>query len=108
MPATRPRIACASGIGLLFQRPARNEDVTYLRMAFCGRVGEPLPGRTLDAGIVRTLWLTPDEIRDSRPRHRSPLVWRCVEDHLSGRRFPLDLMHTDPTVGHPEIKSPRP
>ena len=25
-------------------------------------------------------------------RHRSPLVARCVEDYLAGRRYPLDLI----------------
>jgi len=87
-----------------FQRPATGEDVTYLRVAFRGRVGEAEPGRTLDHGIVRTLWLTPDEIRAQQGRHRSTLVLRCVEDHLAGRRFPLDLLIADPSVINPEIK----
>ena len=81
-----------------FQRPATGEDVTYLRFAFCGTLGNALPDRTLDAGIVRTVWLTPDEVRASADRHRSPLVLRCIEDHLAGRRYPLDLIHTDPSV----------
>lgn len=81
-----------------FQRPATGEDITYLRFAFCGTLGDALPGRTLDAGIVRTVWLTPDEVRASADHHRSPLVLRCIEDHLAGRRYPLDLIHTDPSV----------
>jgi 8-oxo-dGTP pyrophosphatase MutT (NUDIX family) len=66
--------------------------VTYVRVAFVGEVDGPRPGRALDAGIVRTLWLTPEELRAQTPRHRSPLVSRCVDDHLAGRRFPLDLL----------------
>ncbi|MCD8514810.1 MAG: NUDIX hydrolase, partial [Burkholderiaceae bacterium] len=81
-----------------FQRPATGEDITYLRFAFTGTVSEQVSGQTLDQGIVRTLWLTPDEIRTSRDRHRSPLVLQCLEDHLAGRRYPLDLIHTDPSV----------
>ena len=27
-----------------FVRPATGEDVSYLRLAYCGNVGEPLPG----------------------------------------------------------------
>ena len=81
-----------------FQRAATGEDITYLRFAYAGTVGEPLPGRTLDTGIVRTLWLTPDEIRASQARHRSPLLLRCMEDHLAGRRLPLDLVAVDPSV----------
>ncbi|MCU0814393.1 MAG: NUDIX hydrolase [Burkholderiaceae bacterium] len=84
-----------------FVRPASGEDVTYLRFAFCGGVGEPEPGRRLDDGIVRTLWLTPDEVRASAARHRSPLVLRGLEDHLAGRRYPLDLVTTDPSVYAP-------
>ena len=87
-----------------FQRPATGEDVTYLRFAYCGSVGEALPGRTLDEGIVRTLWLTVDELRESRARHRSALVLQCIEDHLAGRRYPLDLINTDSSVLTPEIK----
>ena len=91
-----------------FVRPAKGgaalEDVTYLRLAFCGTVAEPLPGRVLDDGIVRTLWLTLQELRDSVARHRSPLVLRCVEDHLAGRRYPLDLVLTDASVSKPEVK----
>jgi 8-oxo-dGTP pyrophosphatase MutT (NUDIX family) len=81
-----------------FQRPASGENITYLRFAFCGELGEVVPGRTLDDGIVRTLWLTPDEVRASAARHRSPLVLRCMEDHLAGRRYPLDMVTTDASV----------
>ncbi len=31
------------------------EDITYLRFAFCGELGEREIGRTLDEGIVRTV-----------------------------------------------------
>lgn len=80
------------------QRASTGEDVTYLRFAFAGELGAQQPGRALDQGIVRTLWLTPDEIRASTARHRSPLLLRCMEDHLAGRRFPLDLVYTDAAV----------
>ena len=81
-----------------FQRPATGEDVTYLRFAFCGEVGEVLAERALDDGIVRTVWLTPAEIRASVERHRSPLLLRCMDDYLAGRRYPLDTVFTDASV----------
>jgi len=56
---------------------------------------EPEAGRALDSGIVRTLWLTADELRACVARHRSPLVLQCVEDHLAGRRLPLDAVCAD-------------
>jgi 8-oxo-dGTP pyrophosphatase MutT (NUDIX family) len=80
------------------RKPATGEDFTYLRFAFCGRVGEPEPGRSLDSGIVRALWLTPQEVRASRARHRSPLLVRCMEDYLAGVRYPLSVVCTDPSV----------
>jgi hypothetical protein len=55
-------------------------------------------GRSLDTGIVRTLWLTPDEIRASVARHRSTSVVRCMDDYLAGQRYPLNFLYTDPTV----------
>ena len=88
-------------VGIYLSRsvlPGDAGDVTYMRFAFCGRLGDVVPGAQLDTGIVRTLWLTPDEIRASQERHRSPLVLRCIEDHLAGQRFPLELIHTDPSV----------
>lgn len=88
-----------------FQRPSRDEDVTYLRLAFCGQAGEVIAGQALDKGIVRTLWLSLDELRASSARHRSPLLLQCVEDYVAGRRLPLDAIHVDPSVRQPVIKT---
>jgi 8-oxo-dGTP pyrophosphatase MutT (NUDIX family) len=81
-----------------FQRAATGEDITYLRFAFCGTLGELQLGSALDTGIVRTLWMTPDEMRASSARHRSPLVLRCMEDYLAGQRYPLELIYTDAAI----------
>jgi 8-oxo-dGTP pyrophosphatase MutT (NUDIX family) len=85
-----------------FQRPDTQagtvQDITYLRFAFCGELGEAQAGRALDAGIVRTLWMSPDEIRASKARHRSPLLLQCMEDYLAGQRHALDLIYTDAAV----------
>ena len=84
-----------------FERSGDDEDVTYLRFAYAGTAGEPLPGRALDAGIRRTLWLTPAEVRASAARHRSPLVLQCIEDHLAGRRHPLDVVSAHASLARP-------
>ena len=89
-----------------FRRPATGEDVTFVRFAYGGTVGEPDPTRRLDAGIVRTLWMTLPEIRASRARHRSPHVLGCIEDYVAGRRYPLEVVTTDASVYTPEIKAP--
>ncbi len=65
---------------------------TYLRFAFIARALHDEPGRTLDHGCLRALWLTPEEIRAARARHRSPQVERCLDDYLAGTCYPLDLL----------------
>jgi hypothetical protein len=50
------------------------------------------PARTLDDGIIGACWLSYDEIAHQRERHRSPLVLRCIDDYLAGKRFPLDIL----------------
>ncbi len=86
-------------VGVYLSRFQRGtDDITYLRFAFCGDSGSFDAGRALDEGIVRTLWMGPQEIRDSVERHRSPLLLQCMEDYLAGQRFPLSVLTTDPSV----------
>ncbi len=73
-------------------------DISYMRFAFCGHLGALDAARKLDTGIVRTLWLTPDEVRACTALHRSPLVLQCMEDYLAGRRYPLEVLHTHASV----------
>ncbi|MBM3388394.1 MAG: NUDIX hydrolase [Betaproteobacteria bacterium] len=91
-----------------FQRESTGEDITYLRLAYAGTVGEQVPGRSLDQGIVRTLWMTLQEVRDSAHRHRSPLVLSCIEDLVAGRRYPLQAVTTHPSVTQawPVVRAP--
>jgi 8-oxo-dGTP pyrophosphatase MutT (NUDIX family) len=89
-------------VGVYLSRVRRpGDDFTYLRFAFCGQLGTKDPERALDTGIVRTLWMTADEIRAGRERHRSPLLLRCMDDYLAGVRHPLALITTDPSVTAP-------
>jgi 8-oxo-dGTP pyrophosphatase MutT (NUDIX family) len=81
-----------------FRHTRSGEDITYLRFAICGSVGAPVPGRVLDEPIVRTLWMTPGELRACPERHRSPLLMRCIDDHLAGQRGPLSLLHAEASV----------
>ena len=84
-------------LGVYLSRTTRavGDDITYVRLAFAGTVGAVDTTRPLDDGIVRTLWLTLDEVRESRARHRSPLVLRCIEDHAAGRLLPVSSVYTD-------------
>ena len=68
------------------------KDITYLRFAFGGEIVGHDVQRKLDEGIVAARWLSLDEIRALESQHRSPLILRCIEDWLSGRRYPLELV----------------
>ncbi|MBI1174281.1 MAG: NUDIX domain-containing protein [Sideroxydans sp.] len=76
----------------IYRWHAPGSDITYLRFAFAGRILDHHPERKLDDGIIRAVWMTPDEIRATQERHRSPLILRCVEDYLAGKRYPLDMI----------------
>ncbi len=66
---------------------------TFLRVAFCGSVGERIAGSVLDTEIIDARWFTADEIDALHAQHRSPLVARCIADHRSGVRMPLEVLH---------------
>ena len=86
-------------IGVYLNRFTRGDDeITYLRFAFCGELGDAVPGRQLDTGIVRTVWMDIDEIRASTARHRSPLLLQCIEDYLADQRFDLSVIRTDDSI----------
>lgn len=83
--------------------PPGHEDVTYLRVAFTGTVGERDAALPLDEGIVDVKWMTPQALRESAGLHRSPLVLQCLEDHQAGHRFPLEVLKTHPSLYDPWI-----
>ena len=76
----------------IYRWHAPESDTTYLRFAFTGAITGHDPQRKLDSGIIQPVWLTPDQIRAAQERHRSPLVMRCIEDYLAGKRYPLELI----------------
>ncbi len=102
---TAHRLVPTGLLGIYLSRSIRTrrdepaEPVTYLRFAIVGTADEAVAGRALDDGIVRALWMTADELRATRDRHRSPMVMRCVDDHVSGRPLlPLSALYTDPSA----------
>ncbi|RZL92083.1 MAG: NUDIX hydrolase [Variovorax sp.] len=95
---TAHRFTPTALVGIYMARSrVEKHDTTYLRFAFTGTLG-PREDRALDRGIVRTLWMTADELRASTQRHRSPLLMQCVEDYLAGQRHPLALIHIHESV----------
>jgi 8-oxo-dGTP pyrophosphatase MutT (NUDIX family) len=66
------------------------KDVTFLRFTFKGNL-QGTEERSLDREIVALHWLSPQELKERRAEHRSPLVQKCVDDFLAGRDVPLDV-----------------
>lgn len=76
----------------IYRWDALDNGATFVRFAFAAEARTHDPSRTLDEGIVQALWLTYDEIVARRADLRNPLVLRCIDDYLAGRRLPLDLV----------------
>ncbi len=71
-----------------WQQP--NAGRTFVRFCFAGRSLGHDASLPLDQGIIRPLWLSRSELLAHSIR--SPLVLACIDDHLAGRRYPLDLL----------------
>ena len=68
------------------------QDETMLRVAFHGRCARHHPDRGLDKDILGTLWLSRTELAEPTRQLRSPLVLQCIDDYLTGKRYPLELL----------------
>jgi 8-oxo-dGTP pyrophosphatase MutT (NUDIX family) len=71
---------------------SEDADTTYLRIAFCGSVEPSADVAALDEGIVALHWLSRAQLRNRAHQLRSPMVLRCVDDYLSGHRYPVDSL----------------
>jgi 8-oxo-dGTP pyrophosphatase MutT (NUDIX family) len=87
------RVDVTGLVGIYLWQPPDSRRA-YLRFAFAATARVEEPARALDDGIVRALWMSAADMRACRARHRTPLVMRCVDDYLAGRRMPLDCIAT--------------
>lgn len=74
----------------LYTAPSNN--VTYFRTTFIGDLISHDPNRRLDEGIIDAVWLSYEEILEKKDQLRSPMTLKIIEDYLSGRRFPLEVV----------------
>ena len=74
-------------LGLYLWRGAGGHST--LRIAFTGTVERFDAQRGLDPPVIATHWLTPAQLLERQRQLRTPLVTRCIEDYLAGRRLPL-------------------
>ena len=87
-------------------RTRTGSDITYLRFAFTGDLGMHHAQSHLDEGIVRSVWLTLDELKATAHLHRSPIVLESVGDYLAGQRHDLGLVHADSSIYRPPLPTP--
>ncbi len=74
-----------------FYRLQAQNGKTYLRYTFCGDVSDVDSSQELDSDIIRTHWLSLEELR-SHTQLRSPLVLTCINDYLAGMQYPLEIL----------------
>lgn len=67
-------------------------DRTYIRYSFTGKIVRFIENQPLDTDIIRTVWLSYDEIMQNQSALRSPMVLQCINDYREGQRFPLSLI----------------
>ncbi len=71
---------------------SQDAATTYLRVAFCGTVEPSADVAALDEGIVALHWFSRAQLVRRVHELRSPMVMRCIDDYLSGQRYPLDCL----------------
>ncbi len=81
-----------SGVVGIYLYTAPTNGVTYQRVCFVAAAIRHDPQRTLDTGIVGTVWMTRDELAAQPERWRSELILRCIDDYLAGPTYSLDVI----------------
>ncbi|HEX5765362.1 MAG TPA: NUDIX hydrolase [Woeseiaceae bacterium] len=64
----------------------------FLRIVYVARFAGENPALALDDGIHAVHWFTLDDLNRRRRTLRSPVVTRCIEDYVAGRRKPESLL----------------
>ncbi|MFC5437453.1 NUDIX hydrolase [Rhodanobacter umsongensis] len=85
-------------IGVHQWRSTEHGDAV-MRFSFAARAVSHDPGRPLDTGISRALWMSRAEIAALGERLRSPLVLLSIDAWLGGQRLPLDALGYLPEGG---------
>ena len=81
-----------NGLIGVYQWTNSASDSHFLRFAFAAEALQHDAQRRLDHGIVRAVWMARDQIAAEGARLRSPMVLRCVDDFIAGKRQPLDSL----------------
>lgn len=90
---------CLTGLIGIYQWVSPNSREQYVRFAFTAIAEAHDATLALDAGIIRALWLHPEEIDGVNHRPRSPMVLRNIQDSQRRAPLPLDALHAYPLAG---------
>jgi 8-oxo-dGTP pyrophosphatase MutT (NUDIX family) len=77
----------------IYTYKAPSNDVTYYRFCYVCEAIREIPNAELDSDILAAHWFTLDEVKAKQELLRGPLVMKCLEDYLAGKRYPLDLVY---------------
>ncbi len=89
---TRWRVKPLYLVGIYVYTAPANQ-VTYHRYCYACEALCEEPEASLDEGILAAHWLTRDELISRQGQWRSPLVLKCLDDYLAGKRYPLELIY---------------
>lgn len=78
-------------VGIYRWRHSEN-GITFMRFTFTGTLLTHDSGRSIDPDIEQVVWLSDAEIRLQQDRLRSPLVLSCIDDYLTGKSWPLEIL----------------
>jgi len=67
---------------------------TYHRLCYTAAIIGEEPNYQLDADIVRTHWLSREDLIARFEQIRSPMVLACIDDYLDNRCFPIDFVRS--------------
>lgn len=79
-------------VGIYTLNPASNGNY-YQRFCFTGSINGSLETQPQDPDIIAAHWMSIEEIIQRIGKHRSGLIVKCLQDYLSGQRYPLDTLH---------------
>lgn len=83
------------GLVGLYTYTAPANGITYHRYCLFAEAIAEVPDAHLDEGIIGPRWMTLEELQASA-QLRSPMVLTCVQDYVSGKRYPLDVITEHP------------
>ena len=78
-------VSCGELIGVyLWIHPQTRQQ--FLRLVFTAQYLGCDPSRSLDANVVRKLWMPRSQVESRRHEIRTPVVLRCMQDFEAGKR----------------------